>query len=236
MAGGLGTRLSPYTLALPKPLLPIRGRPVVDHIVRRLAAAGFLDVHLCTGYLGELVASYFGHLTDLPEGLELGFTRESRPLGTAGPLRMVPGGPGPLLVTNGDVLSDLDYADLVAHHRRAGAAMTVATRVRETICEYGVVAIDGEGRVIGFEEKPVTRQCVNIGVYVYEPVALTYLDDHPPTDVPDLVQRLLRAGEHVVSYPYSGPWYDLGTPADFQHAAWDFGDGRLPLTVQSERA
>jgi NDP-mannose synthase len=231
LAGGRGTRLSPYTFVLPKPLLPIGDHPIVEHIVRRLAAAGFLDIHMSVGYLGGLVESYFSHLTELPPGVRLSFAHEARALGTAGPLRLVPGGPQSLLVTNGDVLSDVDYADLVAYHRRASAALTIATHLRETECEFGVVTLGDGDRVIGFAEKPVQRHHVNMGIYVYEESTLAYLRDDVAIDVPDLVQILLRAGERVVAYPFTGTWYDLGTPSDLEHASRDFDEGRRPLTT-----
>lgn len=236
LAGGRGTRLSPYTFVLPKPLLPIGDRPIVEHIVRRLAAAGFLDIHFSVGYLGNLISSYFSELTELPDGLRVSFTRETRPLGTAGPLRLIPGGPQPLLVTNGDVLTDLDYADLVAYHRRMGAVLTIATQLRETECDFGVITLGADGRVIGFAEKPVQRHTVNMGIYVYEAPAFAYLRESAAMDVPDLVQALLEAGERVIAYPFTGAWYDLGTPSDFERAARDF-DGHYPsLTRASQRA
>jgi NDP-mannose synthase len=225
LAGGRGTRLFPYTFVLPKPLLPIGDRPIVEHIVRRLVAAGFLDIHFSVGYLGNLISSYFSELVELPDGVRLSFARETWPLGTAGPLRLVPGGPQPLLVTNGDVLSDLDYADLVAYHKRMGAALTIATHLRETACDFGVVVLGEDGRVMSFVEKPVQQHTVNMGIYVYEASALAYLREGTAMDVPDLVQTLLQAGERVVAYPFTGSWYDLGTPLDFERAARDF-DGR----------
>lgn len=225
MAGGRGARLEPYTCVLPKPLLPIAGRPVIEHIVRRLAAQGFLDIHLAIGYLGNLVSCYFNDLAELPPGLRLTLSRENSPLGTAGPLRLVPGGPQPLLVTNGDVLSDLDHADLVAYHRRRRAALTIAAHLRETACQFGVLSIDDDSHVTGFREKPVQRHMVNMGVYVYDGSALDYLPENTATDVPDLVRTLLRAGERVVAYPFRGSWYDLGTPSDFQRAARELNLG-----------
>ncbi|MGH3783282.1 MAG: sugar phosphate nucleotidyltransferase [Pseudonocardiaceae bacterium] len=221
LAGGRGTRLSPYTFVLPKPLLPIGDRPIVEHIVRRLAAAGFLDIHLSVGYLGSLISSYFSDLAELPDGIRLSFARETRPLGTAGPLRLVPGDPQSLLVTNGDVLSELDYADLVTYHRRTGAALTIATQLRETACDFGVVTLGDDSRVIGFAEKPVQRHTVNMGIYVYEASALAYLREDAAMDVPDLVQTLLEAGERIVAYDFTGAWYDFGTPSDFERAARD---------------
>jgi len=226
LAGGRGTRLAPYTLVLPKPLLPIGDRPIVEHIVRRLAAAGFRDIHVALGYLGGLISSFLNELNGLPDSLNLSFAQEDHRLGTAGPMRLVPGGAQPLLVTNGDVLSDLDYADLVAHHRSSGAALTIATQLRETACEFGVLTIDENQRVTDFAEKPVTRHAINMGIYVYEPSALTYLHPHNPMDVPELVEALLTAGEQVVAYPFTGAWYDIGTPSDFERASREFGTVR----------
>ncbi|MEV6491602.1 sugar phosphate nucleotidyltransferase [Actinoplanes sp. NPDC051633] len=223
LAGGRGTRLAPYTFVLPKPLLPIGDQPIVERIVRRLALAGFSDIHISLGYLGGLISSYLRELQGLPESLSLSFASESVPLGTAGPLQSVPGGPQPLLVTNGDVLSDLDYADLVAYHQGASAALTIATQPRESAADFGVVTIDSDNCVTSFIEKPVTRQIVNMGIYVYEPSALAYLRAGERMDVPELVRTLLRAGERVAAYPFTGAWHDVGTPPEFHSAAREFG-------------
>lgn len=230
-------RLVPYTYVLPKPLLPIGDRPIAEHIVRRLAAAGFLDIHMAVGHLGELVSAYFGQLTDLPDGVRLNFVKEARPLGTAGPLRLVPGAPQRLLVTSGDVLSDIDYADLVAYHRRSGAVLTIATHLHEDECPFGVVTLGDDGDVVKFEEKPTRQRHVNMGIYVYEPSALAYLREDTATDLPDLVQTLLQIGQRVVAYPFAGFWCDIGTPADYTRAARHLGGTFLLTTApQLDRA
>jgi|HubBroStandDraft_5_1064220.scaffolds.fasta_scaffold230027_2 NDP-sugar pyrophosphorylase family protein len=223
LAGGRGVRLAPYTDALPKPLLPIGDRPIAEHIVRRLAAAGFLDIHMAVGHLGGLVSSYFSQLTDLPDGIRLSFVRETQPLGTAGPLRLVQGAPQRLLVTNGDVLSDIDYADLVAYHKRSGAVLTIATHLHQEECQFGVVTLGTGNDVVGFEEKPTQQRRVNMGIYVYEPSALAHLREDTAMDLPDLVQALLQVGQRIVAYPFAGLWYDVGTPSDYTRAERHFG-------------
>jgi len=217
LAGGLGMRLRPYTTILPKPLLPIGDRPILEIILRQLAAGGFNKVDLCVGHLGDLIRIYFSEGTMLPEGLELDWHWEpGEPLGTAGALRVVPNLDGTFLAMNGDILTTLDYGALMRHHRESGAALTIAVRARSVEIELGIIELDGE-RVHGFREKPVLSYDVSMGIYAYHTRALEHLPDGA-CQFPDLVHRLLDAGEHVSAYRSNDDWFDIGTVTEYERA------------------
>jgi NDP-sugar pyrophosphorylase family protein len=220
LAGGFGMRLRPYTTILPKPLLPIGDRPILEIILRQLAAAGFARVDLCVGHLGELIRVYFTDGTVLPEGLELAWHWEpGEPLGTAGALRVVPGLEGTFLAMNGDILTTLNYQALLAYHRESGAGLTIATQRKSVEIELGVIELDAD-RVSGYREKPTLGYDVSMGIYVYEARVLEHLPDGP-CQFPELVQRLLDAGETVCAYRSDAAWYDLGTITEYERAVAD---------------
>lgn len=218
LAGGQGTRLRPYTTILPKPLLPIGDRPILELVLRQLAACGVREVDLLVGHLGELIRAYFAESRALPGDVELRYHWEDEPLGTAGALRLLDPPDGDLLVMNGDILTELDYGALLRAHADSGAALTIATHHKEVTLALGVIEADpGDGAVTGFVEKPTLRYEVSMGVYVYSRRAL----DRVPAgrfDFPDLVLALLEAGEPVGRFPFSGPWYDIGTPQEYERA------------------
>jgi NDP-mannose synthase len=221
LAGGQGTRLRPYTMVLPKPLVPVGERPVLELIIRRLAACGFAQVDLCIGHLGELIMAYFADGSRLPDGMSLRYHREEEPLGTAGALRAIEDLDEPFLVMNGDIVTDLDFSALMSFRREQDAALTIATTEKEVPISLGVIEHE-ERRVTGYVEKPTMCFPVSMGVYVYEP---RVLDLMPPGhfDFPDVVHLLLRRGELVVSYPWSGTWFDIGTPSDYERAVEALG-------------
>jgi NDP-mannose synthase len=213
-------RLRPYTTILPKPLVPIGDRPILELIIRRLAAIGVRDIDLCIGHLGELIRVYFSQGTTLPDGLRLHWHWEDGALGTAGALRMVPGLDSTFIAMNGDVLTTLDLRALIEHHRREGATLTIGMKRRQVSIDLGVIETDN-GRVVGYREKPTLPYDVSMGVYVYEPRALQFLPDGP-CQFPDLVLRLLEAGEPVVPFQSDAEWYDIGTPSEYERAVREY--------------
>jgi NDP-mannose synthase len=217
LAGGLGTRLRPYTTVLPKPLVPVGNRPILEHILRRLHAGGVKVVDLCVGHLGELIQVYFSQASGLPSDLELRWHWEDELLGTAGSLRLVPDLSGTFLVMNGDVLTNLDYVELVRAHESAGAALTVAAHAQRVQIDLGVMDTDGD-RIVGYHEKPQLNYEVSMGVYAYDARALAHLPTEGPCQFPDLVQRLLEAGENVRTFRSDADWFDIGTPSEYQRA------------------
>ncbi len=221
LAGGLGTRLRPYTTVLPKPLVPVGERPILEHILRRLNACGVRKADVCVGHLGELIQAYFSESSSLPADLELRWHREDEPLGTAGALRLIPDLEGTFIAMNGDILTTLDYRELVAFHERSGAALTVATHAKRVDIDLGVIETDGD-RIVAYREKPKLDYHVSMGIYAYDERALAHLPAEGPCQFPELVQRLLDAGENVASFRSNAEWYDIGTPEEHQRAVEAF--------------
>jgi len=240
LAGGKGKRLAPYTSVLPKPLMPIGERAILDVVVRQLSSYGYDRLTFAVGYLAHLIKAVFGDGSEWDVSIE--YHEESQPLGTAGPLALIEGLDDTFLAMNGDVLTTLDYAQLMEVHRRAGNMMTVATHRRTVHVEYGVLHTDGAAgatdRITGYVEKPELPYTVSMGVYVLEPAALDYIPEGVRFDVPDLVLALLRAGEPVGSYLFDGYWLDIGRHDDYQQALADYEEilPRLLNQAAAQRA
>ena len=229
LAGGLGTRLRPYTTVLPKPLVPVGDKPILEHILRQLGRAGFTRADLCVSHLGELIQVYLQQGAVLPESLRLHFHWEREPLGTAGALNVVEGLGGTFLVMNGDILTSLDYGALVAFHEQQGAALTIAMHRQEVKVSLGVIETEGS-RVTGFIEKPTLDYEVSMGIYVYDERVLAYLPSGP-CQFPDLVLRLVAAGEHVAAFRSDATWYDIGTLPEYEKAVAALEEPGSPLAA-----
>lgn len=214
MAGGMGTRLRPHTEKCPKPLLPIAGKPMLEHIIERAKLEGLRNFVFAIHYLGHMIEEHFGDGSSL--GIKIEYLREQAPLGTAGALSLLnPRPSGTFVVTNGDVITDIHYAELIDFHNRHGAAATMAVRVHEWQHPFGVVHTKGVD-IVGFEEKPVARTRINAGVYALEPEALDMLKADEQCDMPTLFERLQTAGKRTVAFPMHEPWLDVGRPDDLQ--------------------
>lgn len=222
LAGGKGTRLAPYTTIFPKPLVPIGDRPILEVIIRQLVRQGLGDIILSVGHLGELIEAYFqnGH-RNIP-GLTLDYFREKQPLGTAGPLAMIPGLEDTFLVMNGDILTTLDYQALIAHHRKTGAALTIAMHQKDVKIDLGVLETNEHGDLTTYREKPLYSFSVSMGVYVYEPHVLRYLPKGQYMDFPDLVKLLLQKGEKISGYASQDYWLDIGRREDYELAQLEY--------------
>jgi NDP-sugar pyrophosphorylase family protein len=220
LAGGKGTRLAPYTTTVPKPLMPVGEYPILEILLRQLAAQGFQSVTLAVGHLAGLIQAYFGDGSDI--GLKLSYAYESRPLGTAGPLARLPRSDASILVLNGDLLTDLDFTDLVRFHRGRNAAATVGMTRRHFPVEFGVIEANDDGRIVGFREKPELDYLVSMGVYMFAPHALDYIPRGSAFDFPELLSCLLAQGEVVAGYRSTAYWMDIGRPADYEKANRDF--------------
>ena len=220
LAGGKGRRLAPYTTVFPKPLMPIGDIPILEVVVRQLKHAGFAELTVAVGYLAELLMAYFGDGSKW--GVRIRYSREEQPLGTAGPLRLVEGLDETFLAMNGDLLTNLDYQAMVEHHRSCGAIATMATFRREVKVDLGVLDVDEGQWVRGYTEKPTFQYLVSTGIYLLEPAALEYIPHEERLDMPDLILRLLAAGQRVSSYPFQGMWLDIGRPDDYERAVAEF--------------
>lgn len=226
LAGGKGTRLAPYTTVFPKPLVPIGDKPIIDIILRQLAHYGFKEIVLNVGYLAELIRAYFQNAEARFPGVRISYVSESEPTGTAGSLASVPGLDESFLVMNGDVLTGLDYRRLVDYHRRNGGALTIALHQRKAVTNFGVVETDGANRIVNYIEKPEIEHSVSMGVYVYEPEVLGFIEPGRHLDFPELVLRLLKAGKKVVAYPCEDYWLDIGRHDDYAQAQEEFARQR----------
>ncbi len=220
LAGGRGTRLAPYTHILPKPLMPIGEMPILEVLLRQMKQAGIHDVVLTVGHLASLLRSYFGNGEQWDMCID--YSYESKPLGTAGPLALVPGLDGTFLVTNGDVLTTLELSKLLEYHKFRGGIATIAVHKRQVRIDLGVVQWDGGDRVAGYIEKPTYDYTVSMGIYVFDARVLDYIPKNEYLDFPDLVLKLIAAGEKVMGYVFDGYWMDLGRPDDYAQAAEDF--------------
>lgn len=223
LAGGRGTRLAPYTSVLPKPLMPVGERAILELVVDQLEACGITDITFCVGYLSHLIRAVFDNRAN--GHVSISYVHEEEALGTAGPLRLVEGLDDTFLALNGDVLTTLDYAELIRYHREQGNILTIATRDRSIKIDYGVIELRANGhgsRIVAYQEKPELRSTVSMGIYVLEPAALERIPEGRRFDVPDLVQDLLQRGEPLGAYRYDGLWFDIGRKEDYEEAvdAW----------------
>jgi NDP-sugar pyrophosphorylase family protein len=228
LAGGRGRRLAPFTVAFPKPLVPVGDRAVLEVLIRRLVASGITEVVLAVDHLAELLMAYVEGHPELRGLARYRFVRDATPGGTAGPLARIDGLDETFLVTNGDLLTALDFRALIAHHRATGAALTIATHKKSVKLPLGVLDIGPGGDVAKYTEKPEIHHEVSMGVYVYEPRARGHIRAGEYLDFPDLVARLIAAGERVAAYRTDAYWLDIGNPDDYARAQEDAARGVGP--------
>jgi len=209
MAGGQGSRLLPKTKDCPKPLLPIKGKPMLEHIIMKAKDEGFHRFVLAVYYLGDMIKSYFGDGSDW--GIEIEYLNEEIPLGTAGALSLLKETSDlPIIVTNADVISDLSYNGLLDYHtRHIDNYATMGIRLYEIMHPFGVVNLKGND-IIGFDEKPILRNNINAGVYVLNPKALSFLEKNQYFDMPSLFKRLQENKLRTIAYPIHESWHDIG--------------------------
>lgn len=220
MAGGRGQRLRPLTDTMPKPMLPIGGKPILEAIIRQFAEQGFSQIYVTVNYLAEKIRTHFGDGAGF--GAKIFYLEESQPLGTAGSLSLLPVWPhDPLIVMNADILARVDFVDLIDAHRRSAAAVTVCVRDVSIPIPYGVVNLAGK-QVSSIVEKPDFTFQVSAGIYVLTPDVLRHVRPGAPLDMPDLVNTVLAAKELVSIYSLSDYWLDIGRVEDFSRAVAEF--------------
>jgi len=218
MAGGQGTRLRPLTEDLPKPMLPVGGRPVMEHIVEQLQKIGIRHVNVTTHYKSKKITDHFGDGRDF--GVELKYVNEDQPLGTGGALGLISKPNEPMLVINGDILTQVDFRAMLAYHREHHAEMTVAVRVYDMQVPYGVIEMKGH-HVAGVQEKPHMRFFVNAGIYLLQPSVFKFIPHRQHFNMTDLIQRLVKKRQSVISFPIHEYWLDIGQHADYLQAQKD---------------
>jgi NDP-mannose synthase len=251
LAGGKGTRLRPYTTVLPKPLMPLGDRAILEFVIQQLVEHGLIDITLSVGHLAHLIEAVFRDGDN--HGAEISYVREELPLGTAGSLRLVEGLEDTFLVLNGDLVTTLNYRELVKLHRSSNNVLTIATSRRQTRMDYGVLGLEADAgtlhRVAGYEEKPVFDCMVSMGIYALEPEALRFIPPSGYFDFPDLVHALLAADAPIGAFVYDGLWLDIGRHDDYEQAInlweagelasfpeYEEGEGSLVISGQAIRA
>ncbi|MDD3974732.1 MAG: sugar phosphate nucleotidyltransferase, partial [Methanothrix soehngenii] len=220
LAGGLGTRLKPYTTVFPKPLMPIGESPILEIIIKQLKAKGFNEITLAVGHLSELIMAFFNNGSKY--GLKIEYSKEEKKLGTAGGLGLLKNKlEDDFLVMNGDVLTGLDFSEFLEFHKKTGSIATIALNRRHVDIDFGVVELDENRTLIGYIEKPKIDYLVSMGVYAFNESILEYIPSHEYLDIPDLMKRLLSEGEKVNGFIHDGYWLDIGRPDDYIKANED---------------
>lgn len=221
LAGGRGTRLAPYTTSFPKPLVPIGDLPILEIVLRQLRWYGIEEAILSVGHLAALIEAYFITRDPIP-GLKITYLRESKPLGTAGALALLDGSDDNLVVVNGDVLTTLNFAEMIAFHARREAVLTIAVHPRTVHIDLGVLEVDEQSNVVDYREKPSLEYLCSMGVYLYSRKALEAIEPDVRLDFPDLVLRMLGEGHRVASFREECFWLDIGRPDDYEKANAEF--------------
>lgn len=219
LAGGQGTRLQPYTAMLPKPLVPIGDRPIVEILLSHLKRAGVRRVILAVNHLSHLITAVLGDGSRL--GLEIEYSLEREPLSTVGPLKLIPDLPDRFVVANGDILSDIDIAALFRQHQSSNAVLTVACTRRTELLDFGVIETDDTGRVASFFEKPRNEYLVSMGIYVFSRRVLEFVPSDQAYGFDQLMHDLLEAGQPIATRVFDGYWLDIGRVSDYERAQLD---------------
>jgi len=222
LAGGRGTRLAPYTTILPKPLMPVGERSILEIVVDQLEQAGVVDIRFSVGYLSHLIRAVFDSRP--ASSADITYVGEKDALGTAAPLKLMKDLDSTFLVMNGDVLTTLDFGEVVRHHREQGNALTIATHARSIKIDYGILHVDVSHRVRAFEEKPEIVSAVSMGIYVMEPEVLGQIPEGRHFDFPDLVAAMLDAELPIGAFRYDGLWFDIGRHEDYERAVLAWGE------------
>jgi len=220
LAGGEGRRLNPYTIVLPKPLMPVGNLPILEIIVKQLKKYQLKDITLAVGYLGNLIQSFFGDGGKF--GVKMTYSLEEKPLGTMGPLTLIPGLKKTFMVMNGDLLTTINYKKLITYHLSRKPIATIAVQKREIETDYGVLEYNKNYELTKYREKPRLPYQVSMGIYIFEPEILDYIPRNKKFDFPELMNLLLKKGEKVSVYPSSDFWLDIGRHEDYRRALEEF--------------
>jgi NDP-sugar pyrophosphorylase family protein len=231
LAGGKGTRLIPYTTVFPKPLMPIDGMPILEVIVKQLAHFQIKEMIFTVSQQSEpLLSAYFGNGSRY--GVNICYSREEKPLGTAGPLSIIPDLPETFLVMNGDILTTLNYQKLIQYHRQKKGVVTIAMNQKKVQLELGVMGFNRAYRLTRYIEKPNLSYSVSMGIYVFEKRALEWIPAKKCLDFPELIQKLVKRRKRVICYPSNDFWLDIGRHEDYEEAQKKFQEMRKKLLYE----
>jgi NDP-sugar pyrophosphorylase family protein len=219
LAGGKGTRLKPYTVALPKPLVPIGDRPILEIIIQQLIKNGFDHITITINHLADIIKAFFGDGSKW--GITIDYSLEEKPLSTMGPLSLIDDLPVNFLIMNGDVLSDISFSDLMHEHEKSNSIFTISSFKRKQISDYGVLEIDENKSLIGFKEKPVVEFDVSMGIYIANKKILDYIPHNQSYGFDQLMLDLIENNKPAKVIRYNGYWLDIGRPDDYAKACED---------------
>lgn len=224
LAGGIGTRLKPYTLVFPKPMLPVGGKPIIETIINQLAYYGFDKITISLGYLGYYIKMYFEDNSKIPSGVKISYIDEKKPLGTAGSIGLIEELDDDFLVINGDILTTMNYRDFFKFHVHCDATLSIAAGIKEVKINLGVLEFDESYKITNFIEKPTYKFNDNMGIYIYQKSVLKYIEKNKRLDLNDLVLKLISHGEIVYGYPFKETyfWIDIGEHAEYERANEEF--------------
>ena len=214
LAGGQGIRLKPYTTVLPKPLLPVNEKPIIEIIIRQLAEAGIKEIIVSVGYLGQLLEAYLRDGSQY--GIKIDYSREEKPLGTAGPISLIDNVSDDFFVINGDTLCDVDFTTMLQEHRDSANAATVSAYRKKHTIDLGTLELDDNLQITAYNEKPTIDYIVSMGIYVFKSSVKKELEVGAHLDLPDFIMQLRDKGYGVGAYMHSGIWMDMGRPSDFE--------------------
>lgn len=220
LAGGKGTRLHPYTVTMPKPLMPIGDYPILEIVIKQLTAYGFDHITIAVGHQADIIRAYFGDGSKW--GVKIDYSIEKQPLGTIGPLKLIPDLPENFLIMNGDILTDLDFDNLFNNHARSRNTFTIASYTREEVSPYGVLSTNDQGYLTNFKEKPSIDSEVSMGVYIANKRILDYIPAEQSYGFDQLMKDVLIANLPIGVQRHIGYWLDIGIPKDYQKAVDDF--------------
>ncbi len=220
LAGGRGTRLKPYTTVIPKPLVPIGEKTIIEILMKRLRKSGVDEVYICINHFAELIMAFLGNGSKF--GLIINYIKEEQPLGTVAPVKLIHDLPENFLVMNGDLLTDLDFRVLFNQHVNSQALLTVSTFKRSTQIDFGVMEVNQSGKATGFREKPVYDFNVSMGVYAMDRKVLEIVPDNMPFGFDNLMLTMLEQKKEISIFPFSGYWLDIGRPGDYEQANNDY--------------
>lgn len=220
LAGGKGTRLRPYTIAMPKPLVPVGDKPILEIIIIELIRMGFKRIIITVNHQADIIMAYFGDGKKFGEDIKIEYSLEDKPLGTMGPLKLIHDLPDSFLVMNGDVLTDINFSEFLEEHKKSKNAFTIASYRRSQKIDYGVLEVK-DNQLVGFKEKPETQYFVSMGIYALSNKVLQYIPDNEYFGFDSLMLKLMNEKVNVGVHEHSGYWMDIGRPDDYQQAVED---------------
>lgn len=220
LAGGKGTRLRPYTVVLPKPLMPIGDYPILEVIIRQLVFHGFTHITMAVNHQAELIQAFFGDGSKW--GIKIDYSFEDKPLSTMAPLKLIKNLPENFLVMNGDILTDLDFGRFHTNHVADNHIFTISSYKREIKSEFGVLEVDSDNKLIGFKEKPITYYDVSMGIYMVSRRAVDYIPENTFYGFDHLMIDLIKDNQNAAVENFDGYWLDIGRPDDYIQAIDEF--------------